>query len=309
TVKRACGGVLSRSPRSISWELTLDPALQRRAALDGGKERVPRLRAGMPGRVPEPLGIDDELAVARHGDARFRGGILSILAQNHVRVRIVAELEPNPDHPPLAVGVETVVVVEVQVARERLGLRVGVELDDADTPEVGADALDPLHQRGTLRGILGPDAVLVRFAVVPEAGALHLPQGRGDRRKVRVATALPVHVLKAQPFTVRDSRAGVIAQDDETLVGQHVEREVHPLLSPGILGDLAGLRPPPAPQRPLLYHLAAMPEPTRAQRAPAHSLARFRGHRGGSRCRGSCARAWSSSPRRSCAAGGGYRRR
>ena len=70
----------------------------------------------------------------------------SLRAQDHVAVRIVGELQPGPHHPARAVGVQAVVVVEVEPALD-VGHHVGLELDRAHPAEVGAAAGGPLDER------------------------------------------------------------------------------------------------------------------------------------------------------------------
>src|SRR5205823_2206345 len=121
--------------------------------------------------VPHPFRVDDELRAAPQRDAHLAITVVLRGAQDHHAVGVVGELQPRPHDAPRAVRVQAVVVVEVDPALD-VGHDVRLELDDAHAPEVGADTRRPLHQRRAPGRVLGPDAALVRFAVVPEPGAL-----------------------------------------------------------------------------------------------------------------------------------------
>jgi len=181
----------------------------------------------VPDDVPQPLGVDDQLQAGVQRDARLGGRVFLVLAQDEHRLaRGVVELEPRPDHPAGTVRVEPVVVVAVQLA-ERRRLVAGVELDHAHPAEVAADALDVACEARCELAVDGPDPVLVRLAVVPEAAAVHLAGRRRQRREVRVAAALPVHVLQRFPFVRGNSRALEIAEDDVPLFCHDVELVMH----------------------------------------------------------------------------------
>src|SRR5260370_7479254 len=137
-------------------------------------------------------------------------------------------------------GIETVVVVEVQVV-DGLDLGIGIEFDNTHAAEIGSYIVRPLHQGGAYLSIFGPDAVVVGLTVIPEARALHFTSGRGNGREVGVATTFPVHIFEAHPFLFRNRRAIVIAQDNKTLFGKGIEFKVHSVTPHSLisLSDLA----------------------------------------------------------------------
>src|SRR5215216_2448338 len=91
--------------------------------------------------------------------------------------------------------------------------RLRFELDDTHATEVRPH---PVHIRshpwhdGRVRR---PQRVLVRLALVPEAAAVELPIGQRDRSEVRVAAALPVHVLERLVLCRGHLEVGVAEHD------------------------------------------------------------------------------------------------
>src|SRR5262249_34011019 len=153
--------------------------------------------------------------------------IVFVLAQDERRLaRRVVQLEPGSDYPAGSIRIEPVVVVEVQLAPGG-GVVAGVQLDYPDPAVVGADFLDVLDEGGREVTVDGPDATLAGFAVAPEAAAVHLAGRRRERREVRVAAALPVHVFQRLPFDWRNHRPRPVAQDRVAFVGEYVELAVH----------------------------------------------------------------------------------
>jgi len=181
----------------------------------------------VPDHVPEPLGVDDQLHARMQADARLGSRVGLVLAQDeHGLARRVIQLQPGPDHPAGPVRVQPVVVIEVQLA-QRGRFIAGIQLDDPHPPVVTADPLDIAREFRCDLAVGGPDPELVRLAVVPEAAAVHLPGRRRQRGEVRVAAALPVHVLHGLPFGRRDRRTLEVLQDDEALFSHDVELVMH----------------------------------------------------------------------------------
>src|SRR6266852_7371672 len=108
-----------------------------------------------------------------------------------------------------------------------LGFSVGIELDDTHATIIGFYVLDPFHQGRTLLGIDCPYAILVRFAVIPEACTFHLAKRGCDRRKVGVPSTLPVHIFEAHPFPLRNWWAIVVTQNSKALISQGIQFDMH----------------------------------------------------------------------------------
>src|ERR1019366_2804514 len=205
---RLAGGRLDR-------DLAVDPRLEGVPGLEGRDQRVARLGPGVVDHVPEPLGVDHHLHPRVERDPALGGGVLLLLAQDEGRTGGCVQLQPGADDPALTVRIEPIVVVEVKLA-ESGGLVARVELDHPHPAVACPDLLNVADQRGSDLPVLGPDAVLVGLAVVPESAALHLAKGGGERREVGVAAGLPVDELQALPLGRGDRRAPVFPQDDET---------------------------------------------------------------------------------------------
>ncbi len=150
----------------------------------------------------------------------------ALLHEDHEAVGVVGELDPRPDDPTVGLGVEAVVVVAVDLAqRVVVGLRL--ELDHAYPPEVGADRLDLGDDPRAVLRVRREAAALVGALVarLPEAPAVELAVGGGDRREVGVAAALPVHVLEAEVLRLGD-RLGEVAQHHVAVLGQRADARV-----------------------------------------------------------------------------------
>src|ERR1019366_6263492 len=109
------------------------------------------------------------------------------------------ELETRTDDPAFAFRVEAIVVVLVQLA-QCIGFGRWVELDHTHSPVSSSDRVDVPAQGRRDLAVRRPDAVLVRLAVIPEAGAPHLPHRRRQGREVGVATRLPVDIFESLPL-------------------------------------------------------------------------------------------------------------
>src|SRR5947209_5789219 len=106
---------------------------------------------------------------------------------------------------------------------ERVLLRGWAELDHPHPAEARAHPFHPVDECRAPARVAGPDAVLVRSSVTPEAVALELATGGGQRGPARVTAALPVDVLKAPPLVARERRPAVVGQHGETVLGEDVE--------------------------------------------------------------------------------------
>ena len=94
-------------------------------------------------------------------------------------------------------------------------------------PEVRADRLHLRDQRWAVRHVGREPAALVGALVagLPEAAAVELAVGGRERREVRVASALPVHVLEVEVLVLGDGGREV-AEHHVTAVGEYVEPRV-----------------------------------------------------------------------------------
>ena len=179
----------------------------------------------MHGHVPQALRVEHEaraaMEVQPHLGRRIGQPVGTRVHQEHVALGKVGELDPAAHDPTLVGWIEPVVVVSVE-APERGVVILRLELDHADASEIGADRLDLVHERRARGGVRREAGVLVGALVtlVPEAAAVELTVGGGDRRKVGVAAALPVHVLEAEVFAL-GHRLRKIAQLHESPLGQH----------------------------------------------------------------------------------------
>src|SRR6266487_1341122 len=214
--RRACGnsgsdlfvglrGELGVDRRAVDLRLRvqlLDVRVELGPGLPRGDQAVPRLVARVPHGVPQPLRIDDDLRAGWQRDARLGGRVVLVLTQHHDRVRVVGEVEEAAHDPAGALGVETVVVVAVQVV-DGLGVGVRLQLDDPAAADVGAGLLSPGGQPRRLVDVRRhPDAVLVglRRGVVPEAVAFHVAVRAGEWSEAGVAGRLPVDVFDVHPL-------------------------------------------------------------------------------------------------------------
>src|SRR2546427_1969026 len=180
----------------------------------------------MPCSMPQTVRVDYNLAIARHWNARFRGWIMLVLTQDHIRVWIVRKLKPCAYYPAFAVGIESIVVIQMQVMNSFI-VSIGVELDDTHSPIICSYIFGPLYQCGTNSCIFRPDTILVGLTVIPEARALHFTKRRSDWREVRVTATFPVHIFEAHPFLLRNVRAIVITQYNKALFGKGIKFEMH----------------------------------------------------------------------------------
>src|ERR1700730_3851684 len=210
-----------RADRLAGGQLAVDPAIELGTTLQRGDQRVARLRADASDHVPQPLRVDDHLPIPGRGNPRFGGRVVLVLAEDHVRLRKVAQLQPGADDPALAVGIEPIVFVEMHLPQDVLAAGVGSQLDHPYATVARADVLDVLHQRRTDILVVGPDAVLVWLAVRPESSALHLALCRGDGGEVGVPTGLPIHELEALELMLGDLGPLVVLEDHEALLLQY----------------------------------------------------------------------------------------
>jgi len=212
---------------ALGAQLAADPAVEHVVAGPGRDQRIARTRAWVPDDVVEPLGVDDQLHGRVQRDAGLGRRVILVLAQDEHRLAgLVVQLEPGPDDPALAVRVEPVVVVQVHLAQGRR-LVAGVELDDPDPAVAGANFLDVPGEARRDFPVFGPQPIPVRLAVIPETAAVHLARRRGQRRKVRVAPALPVHVLERFPLGWRNGLSRPVAHNYVALVSQDTELAMH----------------------------------------------------------------------------------
>ena len=180
--------------------------------------------------VPKALGVEQELGAAVERDVGLGVGlgeaVLVLLHQDHEAVGIVGQLQPRPHDPTLVRRVEPVVVVAVHLAPGGVVV-LRLELDHPHASEVGAHGLDVVLDLGATLGVDRELAVLVGplVARLPEAAAVQLAVGGGDRREVGVAAALPVHVLERQVLGLGD-RLLEVPQVDEAAFVERVEPRV-----------------------------------------------------------------------------------
>src|SRR5262245_25661522 len=100
------GAVRSASGRRADRDpVGLDPAGQRRPALEADDQRVAGRRAGVVDAVVPALRVDHELRALRERDPDLALPVVLAAAQDHVAVGVVAQLEPRPHDPARAVGV------------------------------------------------------------------------------------------------------------------------------------------------------------------------------------------------------------
>src|SRR5438093_8291983 len=112
-----------------------------------------------------------------------------------------------------------------ELARDLLLAGGGLQLDDANAPEAGAHALDPLLEGGGLLGVGGPDPVLVGLAVLPEPASIVFPVARRQHREVGVSSGLPIQVRELLPL-VGIEVSLVLLEDDETRVVKDIQLAV-----------------------------------------------------------------------------------
>ena len=181
----------------------------------------------MPYGVIQPLCVDDDLCPCRQRNARLGGRIVLVLAKDHQRVGVVGEIEEGTHNPPRALGIETIVVITVQVV-ERVRIRIWLQLDDAAATDVRAGlerTLDKSRCGGNVGG--NPDPVLIGLGrrVVPESVALHVAVGTGQRGKARITGGLPIDVLDIEPL-MRVSGLVIGVQNYVASLGEHRQRDV-----------------------------------------------------------------------------------
>ena len=133
--------------------------------------------------------------------------VLVEIHQEHVALGIVGEFEPFPNDPTLVIRIEAVVVIAMEVWKRGFAI-LWFEFDDAHAPEVGADAVDIASQSGCFVRVRRPQRAFVGLSFVPEAAAIEFAIGGGERREVRVAATLPIHVLEPEVFVFRHIKVG-----------------------------------------------------------------------------------------------------
>src|SRR5262249_49582157 len=107
---------------------------------------------------------------------------------------------------------------------EREVVILRLQLDRAHASEVSTDAFDVLLDRGALRRVAREARALVGplVACAPEATAVEVAVRRRDRREVRVAAALPVHVIEIEILGFGDLERE-IRELHEAARSEHVE--------------------------------------------------------------------------------------
>jgi hypothetical protein len=107
---------------------------------------------------------------------------------------------------------------------------LGLELDHPHPSEVRPDRLDVAPDLGAALGVDRELAVFVGALVarLPEAAAIELAVGGGDRREVGVAATLPVHVLEREVLGLGD-RLLQVAEPDVAAVVERVEARMRAL--------------------------------------------------------------------------------
>jgi len=111
--------------------------------------------------------------------------VVAVLHQHHEALGEGGELEPRAHHPTVLGGVETVVVVTVNLGQRGLVV-LCLELDHPHPPEVGSDRLHVGHDARTQLAVRRDLLALVGplVARLPEAAAVELTVGGGDGAKL-----------------------------------------------------------------------------------------------------------------------------
>ncbi|MBG9889987.1 hypothetical protein ABE10_26240 [Bacillus toyonensis] len=199
--------------------------------------------------MPQALRVHDQLRTGGQRDAILDARVGAVLAEDEVAVLVIGQVEEAPDDPAGAVGVQTVVVILVEVV-EAVAVAVRLQLDDPAAADVRTGLLRPTRKsRGDRRLGVDPDSVLVgpRRLVVPESVALDVAERARKRREAGVSGGLPVDILDVEPFLGVDL-FGVAVEDDETLVleggGLDVSHDLNHVLSTGASTFLQALLRP-----------------------------------------------------------------